>query len=59
MENIKLPADLPYDAIEHLSLEAKQKLKAVQPLTMGQASRIAGVNPADISVLAIYLEQNK
>lgn len=59
MENIKLPADLPYDAIEHLSLEAKQKLKAVQPLTMGQASRISGVNPADISVLAIYLEQNK
>ena len=59
MENIKLPADLPYDAIEHISLEAKQKLKAVQPLTMGQASRISGVNPADISVLAIYLEQNK
>ncbi len=59
MENIKLPADLPYDTIEHLSLEAKQKLKAVQPLTMGQASRISGVNPADISVLAIYLEQNK
>ena len=59
MENIKLPTDLPYDTIEHLSLEAKQKLKAVQPLTMGQASRISGVNPADISVLAIYLEQNK
>ena len=59
MENIKLPTDLPYDEIEHLSLEAKQKLKAVQPLTMGQASRISGVNPADISVLAIYLEQNK
>ena len=59
MENIKLPTDLPYDDIEHLSLEAKQKLKAVQPLTMGQASRISGVNPADISVLAIYLEQNK
>ena len=59
MENIKLPTDLPYDTIEHLSLEAKQKLKAVQPLTMGQASRKSGVNPADISVLAIYLEQNK
>lgn len=59
MENIKLPSDLAYDEIEHLSLEAKQKLKAVQPLTMGQASRISGVNPADISVLAIYLEQHK
>lgn len=59
MENIALPADLNYDTIEHLSLEAKQKLKAVQPLTMGQASRISGVNPADISVLAIYLEQMK
>lgn len=59
MEKVKLPEDIHYDEIQHLSLEAKQKLKQVAPLTMGQASRISGVNPADIAVLAVYLEQRK
>ncbi len=48
--------DINYNEIEHLSLEAKQKLSAIQPRTLGQASRISGVNPADISVLAMYLK---
>ena len=59
MENVRLPQHMNYEDIEHLSLEAKQKLSEVQPLTMGQASRISGVNPADIAVLAVYLQQLK
>lgn len=59
MDNVKLPEDLDYDNIMNLSLEAKQKLADIQPMTMGQASRISGVNPADIAVLAVYLEQHK
>lgn len=59
MERVSLPQDLEYNSIQHLSLEAKQKLSEIQPMTMGQASRISGVNPADIAVLAVYLEQLK
>ena len=59
MERVSLPQDLDYNSIQHLSLEAKQKLSEIQPMTMGQASRISGVNPADIAVLAVYLEQLK
>lgn len=59
MERVSLPQDLDYNSIQHLSLEAKQKLSEIHPMTMGQASRISGVNPADIAVLAVYLEQLK
>ncbi|MBR4205167.1 MAG: tRNA uridine-5-carboxymethylaminomethyl(34) synthesis enzyme MnmG [Clostridia bacterium] len=55
----KLPPDLDYSAIRGLRLEAAQKLDRVKPLTVGQAARISGVNPADISVLLIWLETKK
>ncbi|CAM4381609.1 tRNA uridine 5-carboxymethylaminomethyl modification protein [Bacillus manliponensis] len=59
MENKKIPVNIDYDAISGLASEARQKLKDVRPLSMGQASRISGVNPADISILLVYLEQGK
>ncbi|MCQ6265064.1 tRNA uridine-5-carboxymethylaminomethyl(34) synthesis enzyme MnmG [Fictibacillus sp. WQ 8-8] len=59
MENKKLPVDLDYGAINGLATEAKQKLLEVRPLSVGQASRVSGVNPADISILLVYLEQGK
>ena len=59
MESQLLPADLDYTAMANLSLEARQKLQEVKPLTMGQASRISGVNPADIITISIYLRQMK
>ena len=59
MEKKKIPEDLDYDKVPSLRLEARQKLKAFRPVSVGQASRISGVSPADISVLLIYLEQHK
>lgn len=56
MEEKQIPEDIDYDQVINLALEAKQKLKEVRPLTVGQASRISGINPADISVLLIYLK---
>ncbi|MBQ4251912.1 MAG: tRNA uridine-5-carboxymethylaminomethyl(34) synthesis enzyme MnmG [Erysipelotrichaceae bacterium] len=58
MEKILMPEDINYNELPQLSLEARQKLQKIRPLTMGQASRISGVNPADIMVLSIYLKQN-
>lgn len=59
MESKKIPEDINYDEVPSLALEAREKLKKVSPLTIAQASRISGVNPADISILLIYLEQRK
>ena len=55
MENRKIPQDIDYDAIPSLRIEARQKLKEIRPASIGQASRISGVSPADISVLLVYL----
>ena len=55
LEEKKLPADIDYKGIKGLRIEAAQKLDKIRPLTIGQASAISGVNPADISVLLIYL----
>lgn len=59
MEAKRIPENIDYDAINGLATEARQKLKKIQPETIAQASRISGVNPADISILMIYVEQGK
>ncbi|MEH7303877.1 tRNA uridine-5-carboxymethylaminomethyl(34) synthesis enzyme MnmG [Neobacillus drentensis] len=59
MEDKKIPENIDYDAVSGLATEARQKLKLVKPLSIAQASRISGVNPADISILLVYLEQGK
>ena len=57
-EGRKIPADLNYDEVPSLRIEARQKLKQIRPENIGQASRISGVSPADISVLLVYLKQS-
>ena len=59
LENKLLPADLDYDEIKGLRLEAREKLNRVRPLNLGQAGRISGVNPADVSVLRVWLASRK
>ena len=59
MDNIKLPTDIDYLHVDNLALEARQKLDKIKPHSLGQASRISGINPSDIQVLAIYLKQRK
>ncbi|MGD6870570.1 tRNA uridine-5-carboxymethylaminomethyl(34) synthesis enzyme MnmG [Sutcliffiella horikoshii] len=59
MENKKIPENIDYDDIHGLANEARQKLKEVRPLSVAQASRISGVNPADVSILLVYLEQGR
>lgn len=59
MENKKIPENIDYDDIHSLATEAREKLKEVKPLSIAQASRISGVNPADISILLVYIEQGK
>ena len=56
LEEKRIPADMDYDSLENISKEAKDKLKLVRPMNIGQASRISGVSPADIQVLLIYLK---
>lgn len=59
LETKKLPEDINYESIKGLRLEARQKLNQIRPSSVGQASRISGVSPADISVLLIFLEQQR
>jgi tRNA uridine 5-carboxymethylaminomethyl modification enzyme len=59
MEQKLIPDDIDYDVIPSLRIEARQKLKQYRPSSLGQASRIAGVSPADVSVLLVYLEKQK
>ncbi|WP_069999909.1 tRNA uridine-5-carboxymethylaminomethyl(34) synthesis enzyme MnmG [Cellulosilyticum sp. I15G10I2] len=59
LERKLIPDDIDYDEVYSLRIEAKQKLKQIRPISIGQASRISGVSPADISVLLVYLEQKR
>ncbi|WP_084243431.1 tRNA uridine-5-carboxymethylaminomethyl(34) synthesis enzyme MnmG [Planomicrobium okeanokoites] len=59
MENKKIPEDIDYHAISGIATEARGKLSEVRPLSIAQASRISGVNPADISILLVYIEQGR
>jgi len=59
LEKKQLPPDLDYDDVRGLTTEARQKLHKMRPLSIGQASRISGVSPADITVLLIHLEKRK
>lgn len=59
MEKKKIPQDLDYSVIDGIATEARQKLDKVRPISVGQASRVSGVNPSDIAILLVYLEQGK
>ena len=59
MEDKKIPENIDYDAISGIASEAKSMLNKVRPLSIAQASRMPGVNPADISILLVYIEQGK
>ena len=59
MENRALPQDIPYDQITGLRIEARQKLIRMKPVSIGQASRISGVSPADIAVIMVFLEAKR
>jgi len=58
-EEMKIPQDIDYDDLHNLAYEAKEKLKKVRPLTLGQATRISGVNPSDIALLSVYIKSKK
>jgi tRNA uridine 5-carboxymethylaminomethyl modification enzyme len=57
LENTKIPEDINYDKVINIASEARQKLKEIRPISVGQASRISGVNPADIAMLSVYLKR--
>ena len=56
LDEKKIPSNIDYNAVENIALEAREKLMEVKPKTLGQASRISGVNPSDIAVLSVYIE---
>jgi tRNA uridine 5-carboxymethylaminomethyl modification enzyme len=57
LEEKQIPEDIDYDKVKNIASEARQKLKEVRPTTIAQAIRISGVNPADISILSVYLKK--
>ncbi|MHC4518042.1 MAG: tRNA uridine-5-carboxymethylaminomethyl(34) synthesis enzyme MnmG, partial [Planctomycetota bacterium] len=57
LDSKKIPADLDYAAIDHLRIEAKEKLSTFKPATLGHASRISGITPADITVIQVHLKK--
>ena len=57
LESKQIPNDIDYDKVRNIATEAKQKLSKIRPLTIGQASRISGVNPSDINMLLVYLKK--
>ena len=57
LDNKKIPDDIDYDKIHNLASEAKQKLNEIRPSSIGQALRISGVNPADVSLIMVYLKK--
>ncbi|MCR8969838.1 tRNA uridine-5-carboxymethylaminomethyl(34) synthesis enzyme MnmG [Facklamia sp. 7083-14-GEN3] len=59
MEEKLIPENLDYDAVDSLATEARERLKLIRPSNIGQASRISGVNPADIAILSVYIQQGK
>jgi len=59
LENMEIPENIDYGAMSGLRLEAREKLKQINPRSLGQAGRISGVSPADINILTIYLKKNK
>ena len=59
MEEKLIPHNIDYDAIESIANEARERLKMIQPNSLAQASRISGVNPADIAILSVYIQQGK
>lgn len=59
LESKKIPETINYDDIKGMRLEARQKMNKIKPISVGQASRISGVSPSDVSVLLVYLEQMK
>jgi tRNA uridine 5-carboxymethylaminomethyl modification enzyme len=56
-DSMPIPSNINYDDVDNIALEAREKFKKVLPVSVGQASRISGVNPADISVLVVYIEK--
>ncbi|SYV97538.1 glucose inhibited division protein A [Mycoplasmopsis edwardii] len=59
LDNFKIPEDLDYNLVANIATEAKQKLEKIRPKTIGQASRISGINPADIQMLMFYIASNR